>query len=817
MLQFLLWYISITILGLLVFPLAYGLFPALSDRGYSLSRALGLLLWGFVFWLSVSFGLVRNEIGGLLVTLALLVGISVWALYALKKQSANPEVPEGLRFDLQPIWGWIKTNLRLVLSVEILFLLAFAAWAFVRANNAEITSSGGEKWMEVAFINAILHSPTFPPHDPWLSGYAISYYYFGYVLTAMLAMFTSTTASIAHNLMLSLVFALSAVGVYGLLYNLLAAYWRKSGLAASLGAFFGPLFLLLVSNAEGFLELLHAYGIGWSGKVNFWTWLNMKDLSDAPALPYGWAPRFWFWWRASRVIHDYDLRGNFLEIIDEFPFFSYLLGDLHPHVLAMPFGLLALALGLNIYLGGWKGVTNLFGFKIPLRREGLALSAVVLGGLAFLNTWDFPVYLAVVCAAFMLSRVNELGWSWQRLEDFLRVSIPLGLASILLYLPFYVSFSSQAGGILPNVLFPTRGVYLWIMFGTLLVPLFLFLVWLPGKRAANWRTGFLLAAGFTVLLWVFSSALGIFAGQTEAGRSFITSQGLVSTSDVLYEAMLRRLQFGFGLLTILLLIGIPLAYLSAPRTQPDEQAQTGINPLPLVFMFVLFGALLVLAPEFVYLRDQFGWRMNTVFKFYYQAWAFWSLAAAFGFVVVLRELRGFKLVLFSFSMIAVLVVGLTYPILALPNKTENFNSANPERRSLDGAAVFAANNPDDYAAIQILATAPQGPVVEAVGGSYSEYARISTYSGQPAVLGWPGHESQWRGGYAEMGSRSDDIARLYNTFDWADANSVINNYGIRYIYIGPLERKTYQVNEAKFSANLPVFYARGQVVIYEVP
>ncbi len=76
--------------------------------------------------------------------------------------------------------------------------------------------------MELAFINAILKSPTFPPNDPWLSGYAISYYYFGYVLTAMLAALTGITGGVAFNLSISLVFALASIGAYGLVFNLLA-------------------------------------------------------------------------------------------------------------------------------------------------------------------------------------------------------------------------------------------------------------------------------------------------------------------------------------------------------------------------------------------------------------------------------------------------------------------------------------------------------------------------------------------------------------------------------------------------------------------
>jgi YYY domain-containing protein len=835
MFQFILWYLTITLLGLLTFPLAYRLFPALADHGYSLSRALGLLLWGFIFWLLVTFGLARNEAGGLLFTLALVASLSLWALWARDAESTWDEM-----------LGWLKTNLRLVFSVEALFLVAFALWAFVRANNPETT--GTEKPMEIAFINAILRSPVFPPHDPWLSGYGISYYYFGYVLAAMLGMFTSTNGGTTFNLMLSLVFALSVIGSYGLLFNLLAAYnahklaaqhpqdtpeslpdddqqVQENDLAKNpgtdlvpmLGAFFAPLFLLIMGNVEGFLELLRAYGVGWTNTTsNFWLWLNMKDLSDAPTLPYTWSPRFWFWWRASRVLQDFDLRGNFVEVIDEFPFFSYLLGDLHPHVLAMPFGLLAAALALNLYLGAWKGETGLFGFVIPVRKQGLALMAVVLGGLAFLNTWDFPIYLALVSGAFILWLVNQRGWRWELIEEFLKFSIPLALVSILLYLPFYLGFSSQAGGILPNVIFPTRGAYLWIMFATLFVPIFLFLIWLPGRRAANWKMGFLLAIGLTLLLWAFSVGLGIISAQTDAGRSFITSQGLSSTRDVLAAATLRRLQFGGGLLTLVLLIGFALSHLTAKSSEPETEtgSQAAPSPIPFVLMFILFGGLLVLAPEFVYLRDQFSSRMNTVFKFYYQAWALWSLAAAFGFVLLTRELRGLKLRLFTAAMLVMLLVGLTYPILSLPNKTDNFNIANPERRTLDGAAYLETNNPDDYAAIQWLSHAQSGVVAEAVGGSYSDFARISTHSGQPTVLGWTGHESQWRGGFTEMGTRQDDIATLYTTSNWLDADAIMQRYGIQYIYIGHLERANYRIDELKFSANLSEVYRQGQVVIY---
>ena len=95
--------------------------------------------------------------------------------------------------------------------------------------------------------------------------------------------------------------------------------------------------------------------------------------------------RVGWWWRASRVIQDYELNGTVHEIIDEFPFFSYLLGDLHPHVLAMPFNLLAVAVALNLFLGGWQGTINFFFGQLKISRIGFFIIALVLGGLAFLN------------------------------------------------------------------------------------------------------------------------------------------------------------------------------------------------------------------------------------------------------------------------------------------------------------------------------------------------------------------------------------------------------------------------------------------------
>ena len=849
MLSFIAWYLLISLLGWLTFPLAYRLFPALADRGFSLVRALALLIWGYLFWMLASLNVIPNNGGGLLLTFLGLVVISAISLF----RQGSPA----------SIWEWLKSRRKMIVTVEVLFLCCFAAMAFVRAGNPEI--AGTEKPMEMAFINAIIHSPTFPPHDPWLSGFAISYYYFGYVMTAMLAEVTGVLGSVAFNLMLALIFALSAVGAYGLLYNLLAA-WRARHPASSPAQLatgwplIGPFFLLLVSNFEGFLELLHQQGLFWTfhpggtATSAFWQWLGIKDLNLPPTLPLGGVPeRYYWWWRASRVVQDFDLNGTWREIIDEFPFFSYLLGDLHPHVLAIPFDLLAVALALNLFLGGWAGETDLFGLRLPISRTGFFFSALVIGGLAFLNIWDILFGIALIGGAFVLRQVLNDGWKWERLGEVLAFGLPVGLLAVLLYLPFFIGFSSQAAGPLPNLENPTRGVQLWVMFGSLYLPVGAYLVylWRSEKRPARWRFGLLLAAAVILLLWVFSWALGglVLVTAPAIAQNFLSSQGALSMSHYFSEATLRRLSYFGGWLTLLVLAGSALAMLiplqkaeqGDDETVPGSmQTPPGERPAPerFILFLILLAAILTLIPDFIYLRDQFGWRMNTVFKFYYEAWLILSLAAAFGVVVVLQRLRGIWDVLYRVALAIVLIMALTYPVLGLLTKTNDFQvpafqqalqaarlAKDPAALqtaaqvwTLDGAALYTRQYPDDMAAAAWLRSAPAGTIVEPVGGGYDDADNLmSTYSGQPSLLnGWD-HEAQWRGGYVEQGTRKEDIQRLYETTSWDVAKAILDQYQIRYVTIGTMARQMYRVSEAKFQSHLRAVFTRNAVVVYEVP
>jgi uncharacterized membrane protein len=160
-------------------------------------------------------------------------------------------------------------------------------------------------------------------------------------------------------------------------------------------------------------------------------------------------------------------------------------------------------------------------------------------------------------------------------------------------------------------------------------------------------------------------------------------------------------------------------------------------------------------------------------------------------------------------------MALVYPVFSLWEKTGGFDP--PGGLTLDGAAFMQRRSADEWAAIEWLRSAPPGVVLEAVGGQYSEYARVATFSGQANVLGWPGHESQWRGGSEEMGTRESDIERIYRSNDWEEVRELLERYDVRYVFVGLLEQSTYRVNEANFQRNLTPVFQQGQVVVYLVP
>jgi YYY domain-containing protein len=816
------WYIAITLLGAVAWPLLFRLAPGLPDRGYTLSRALGLMLTGYVFWLLGSLGFLRNSVGGIIFSALIVSGFAGWAYLT------RPDHTETLS-------GWLADHGRTVLIAELLFAIAFLGWAIVRSHNPEIVAT--EKPMELMFLNGVRSSPAFPPRDPWLSGYAISYYYFGYVLIALIADLTATASPVAFNLGIALLFALTLLGSYGIVYNLVAARRGSSSEELDSGglpitSLLGPIFVGIMGNLAGLVELLYALRLPPSAA--FWRFIDLEDLEVLPQTVL-WPPdrwRHWWWWRGSRVIRDRFPAGHASDFqpIDEFPMFSFLLGDMHPHVLALPFVLLALGLALNILLQPER-----------LNRTQLALYTLCFGALAFLNTWDLPIYLFILVGALAVREIRERGhFELGDMGKPVLTGLGIFVGGIIAYLPWYISFSSQAGGILPNALFPTRLHQFLIMFG----PFLLIIAWFLLDRAMrhgrhmSWGTSITTGVLLLVTLLAAMTLMGVIGLRVDAGvRSFVAASvdpDLVGQPDSIITGQIPHLittilthRLLHPLTSVLLVLIIILCIAALLPRQPVadidgvEPPAAMLNPAnAFAILLIVTAALLTLGPEFVYLRDVFGQRLNTVFKFYYAAWILFGLGAAYAAHELLSSNNSLRRAVFAPVLVILIMAGLVYPAFAIPNKANGFTSS-ADLPSLNGIAYIGRQHPGDYNAMLWLQqnARPEDVLLEAVGGQYSYFGRFSMATGIPTLLGWPGHERQWRGDlYPELaGTREEDIKEIYNTLNIRRAHELLQKYGVTYIVVGSLERSPDFAPAAgllKFDRYFPIVYQDQGVVIY---
>jgi uncharacterized membrane protein len=764
-------------------------FDRLPDRGYGLSRTFGILLGGYLMWLSVSLGILRNNPGGALAGV-LLLGVGS----ALAGRGHWRQIGE-----------WLRANAGTVLAMEALFLVAFAGWAVVRAYNPEIVAT--EKPMELAFLNAILRSPQFPPQDPWLAGNAISYYYLGYVLVAWMTWLTSVPAGVAFNLANAMWFGLVALGSYSVVFNLLGL---RYGARRRLAALLGPLMVLFVGNLTGVLEVMHAQHWFWEPQADgsmtseFWTWLNLDDLASPPSGPPTFPPnRFWFWWQGARVVNDIDLAGEHVEVIDEFPFFSFLLADNHPHVLALPFAVLALAVALQAFQASKPGGHQLGWFYLSHRvvRSGLivafalvafaalaqaamgyggevvppdllagfvrslvlGLAAVaglgaflflitgrelsalatkelvlvgwLAGTLAFLNTWDLPIYLTLILGAAVWGMTGEGLWVAVRRGLWTgAAALVLALLAVLLWIP---TFASQVGGILPNMIFPTRMPQFLIMFGVLLLPVGMWLILRTTdemRRPRTWRLVLGLTFGIPLALWAISWLLGglmaaLAPEQTQAAVAGLRATGI---GEVVAEALARRLDAPSVALLLGLILALGILYFRRDyRTRREGQGGLGIGAF--VVLMTALGAALVFVPEFLYLRDSFGSRMNTVFKFWYAAWLLWAVAAAYVLAWPWERFGRWGKALLVMAVIPVLL-GMVYTTTALWEKTSHF-------QAIGGPQLMArrpADNPADNVAIRRMRSACLRRWSRKRSGAHT---RASPLTLLLTVLGWTSRDN----------------------------------------------------------------------------
>jgi YYY domain-containing protein len=810
MINILFFYLTLQLFALVGLPLAFAWLRHLPSRGYAAAKALGLLLTGVLFWWGGILHLWSNTAGATLTAAGLLFTVGLWAM----------------RHRWEEIGPWWQERRTFVLLTEGLFLVAFVVWASVRAGQPQIVTAGGEKWMEITFLNGILRAPAMPPHDPWLSGFAISYYYLGYLLLGLLTRVSNVAPTVAFTLGNAAWFALAACVAYGIVHDLLDG--RRPT-----GALLAPFLLLVVGNGEGLLEILHARGLLPGA---FWRWLDIRGINTAPEPPFRWLkPENFDWWQASRTLHDYAPHSTpqnpvSQEVIDEFPAFSFILGDMHPHLLALPFVLLAVVLALNL----WQRRKRLPRPRLTLRawRPWVARFvpwlpyAAVLGALGFLNTWDFPIYWSLVVAVLLLLRWTALDRRgrnafYEALLQTLPDAVALGLFSVLLYLPFWVGLRSQAGGILPNVFNATHPAQFAVMFLPFLIPITAIVLSAARNAGVRWSAIAAWSVGVVVLLTLLVLLLGLIVGAPyiEALRRGEPLFGTQVQFEAVRASFFRRLLSPWtALLLTLGVVALILAFLRSEGELPSRE-------LTFPALLALLGLGLTLVPEFFFLQDVFSTRMNTIFKFYFQAWVLWSLAGAWWLIRESEVLAAgrpvWRTALYTLAFLP-LAAGLLYTLYAVPARAAQNRALYGDGGSLDGAAWLAERHPEDWQAITWLNANVAGrPVIlETPGDQHRAYiyeGRVSAFTGLPTVLGWAGHERQWRGTYEEQARREADIEALFLSPDPEVTRTLLDRYDVRYIYVGPVERSRYpQESLAKFAALFPVAYANEGVTIYRV-
>ncbi|MCB9422135.1 MAG: hypothetical protein H6667_20200 [Ardenticatenaceae bacterium] len=895
------WWAALMIIGAAATPLTLLLFRRLPDRGYAFAKLVGLLIVSYLFWMLGSLGLLGNNLGGILLAFLVLVGLSIWAVRRLETTRLETRDYEtNLQSPVSSLQIWLRQNRSQIIITELLFAVLFAVWVWVRAQNPAIAAT--EKPMEFAFLNGIGRSDAFPPVDPWLSGFAISYYYFGYVMVSVLARVTAVSEPIAFNLAIAWLVAATGTAAFGLVYNLVMGLGmnRKDAKGAeneelegleeditpspllpftpaprSLALLLGliaAIALPIAGNWEIGLEVLHASG---AGSDQFWQWLDVRDL-EAPAIiaePPRYESTAWWWWRSSRVIHEYHLNGRAedgLEPIAEFPGFSFLLGDMHPHVLALPFAFLSLAVAYLWYLiAGEQGsgdqrslgageqessprhLVTLSPLHLFTPAPLLLFTTLLLGGLAFLNTWDVLIHLFVVVGAYVLGRWQTEGWKNAFIGQAFRIAVGLVAALFVMYLPFFLGFKSQAGApyILPMLMRPTRLTHFLIIF---CMPLFsitiLVVVLAVRQRFRFWRAGMATAVSLLLALFLLMLLLGWIVAASAEGSGQVVALandlglalpahpesglafgwGLTAVFTLLPAILKARLAYPamtIFLLTLLALVVMIWTYWSHTATKrrgditPSLLHPFSRSPLPFLLLLVASAILLTLGPEFVYLRDNFGQRLNTIFKFYYQAWVMFGVAGLVGLAYLWHTVKAAG-VLASIGYGLALLVALLFPFYGIQSRAAEYRGAvtaeSRQPATLNGLAQVERFKPDEYEAIMWLRENVEGTptIVEAVGGQYTEYGRFAANTGIPTILGWAGHEYQWRGDTPEPGQREPAVREIYTGSDWDYTVELLNQYDVEYIIIGSLELSTYGPQIIDKFAGLDIAFSNNGVVVY---
>lgn len=774
------WYVVISLLGWLVFPLLRIIFKSLPDKGYPFARISGVLLLAYFTWLV-------SSIGGQFSQLTILICISgLLVLNAILAYRHRQELKDEL-----------TNNWRNLLVVEALSIVLFAIMLYIRWNNPDLWHPwrGGEKPMDLSYFTAVLKSTIFPPYDPWYAGGYINYYYFGFVIAAVPTKLLGIVPYVAYNLLIPTFFTLTGLGAYSLGWNLLHRGSQgkddnsidevKTANRRSFSAGIISVFLTLIIGNLGTVRLIWqsfqkiaAPGgvIDGAKLIEHVTWF-FKGVSEYAKggldLPVGFGD--WYW------VPSRALPGD---TITEFPFFTFTYADLHAHMIALPITLLALGLAIAYVYHRWKTDTFSKLGSIAEILTMLVFTGLVLGTLKITNTWDWPTYTAFICVAIAYSvyRYAQVpGYLLPQWPEFARKTLMvlafiavIVLVSALIILPFSQNYA-QAYGSIEKWTGPHS-------------PL--------GSYLVHWGIPF-----FIIISW--------FVWETHEWLASTPASSLRKIQPYLIYLQILAVLFA-AILILVSLLGIKIGWLVGTLAVWDLilLLRPGISDEKKMVHFLIgTGLVLTLFVELFVLVGDVG-RMNTVFKFYYQAWVIFAISATAALMWITPAVRTVwkehNSAIWQSLLAILLVSGYLFPMTAATDKIRDRMSKKTPK-TLDGIEFMKTSVywdmdkqmdlSQDYRAIKWMQENVKGSpvIVEANTVEYKWGNRFTIYTGLPGVLGWNWHQRQQRGAidYYGIANRLEEIPAFYLTEDIAQAKAFLEKYHVEYIILGQQEQAYY--------------------------
>ena len=774
-------------LGLIAWPFCALIFPDAPDLGYAPARISGWLGVALVPWWLAHGGVPAFTVTG--TWLSFLVALcAALALYVVRG----------------PFWlRAISDRWSVILKLEIGFAAAFLFAVLLRMGNPDLWQpwTGGEKFMEMALLNGILHSPSMPPLDPHFAGGHLNYYYFGHYLAAFLIKFTGVWTEVAYNVILPLVFACTFLLAWACVYYFHQAPEPETdgrttaprGNVRLFGSLWGPFLLLGMGNLQG--------GLQWIDRVRRLSGMQTMQFPSGIQGLVEFADGFW-WQTIHRLPIGYDFWSPSRVIphtINEFPYWGFLYGDLHAHILVLP-------LTLTLCLAA------VYAFRYarrPRQAYGLLPFAALLAGAGIAtNFWELPLYfgLAAVSSIVLARRLFPL--SWMR-----TACIALGVWVVLLYLwlfPFWRTFepiSTSGLGWVKTGDPPQLWFRIWGLFFAVLTVWLLLQVWdcLKASGGPPLRAG---------------------------GRSL-------------------PLALGLGILT--LVCAVPLhhsvvAWLALPLALAGwlvwRHRDSMHGPAGLVSLLVFIAFAIWTGTQILFVKDGLqggsAFRMNTLFKFFLQAWVAGALAMA----MVLPSLRGALQAAWGRHAArvgtacfgALLALSLVYVLLGTPARLYNrFPGARPPLGTLNGLDYMNVGVhawPDAESTIDLVYDRQAidwlnqniGSNVVILESDQVEYyraggTRVASFTGLPGLNGL--HQPEQRDP-ALVGARARLHRDLWRTADPEALLALLRENAITLIYIGQLERIHNPEGVARFEAlaaqgQLELLYSNPQTKVFALP